>query len=125
MRKPLKKTESQVIKSVTNLLEKDGRYFANIKGDASSGEQGKPDFFTLDKEGRFVGLEPKSSIGKAYPNQIRRGKEIIQSGGRYIVAFPDFDLKKLDNYEIPTLVYTNEDLKQPKETFEMIMKERD
>lgn len=116
--------EQSVVKLVSKQLDNANREFFNIKGSHFGGKQGKPDFISSDKHGIYTGIEIKAPSGKPYPNQIRRGRELIQYNyGRYIVAYPDFDLEKMDNHELPRVLYTGEDMKFPKQTCELVLDE--
>jgi len=116
--------EQKAVDTVKKELKKKGREMFNIHGSAYGSKQGKPDIFSTDKNGRFMGIEVKARSGKPYPNQIRRGREIVEfNNGRYVIAYEDFDIEKVDNYEIPRVLYENEDMKFPKVTCELVLDE--
>lgn len=116
--------EASVVKKVSKQLDAKKRNFYNIKGTHFGGKLGKPDIITSDKNGIWTGIETKAKEGKAFPNQIRRGYEIIKyNNGRYIVAHGDFDLDAMDNDDLPRILYTGEDMKFPKYTCEMVLDE--
>lgn len=50
------------------------------------GEAGWPDIIGLTKQGRFFGIEVKSSVGYLSPGQREIGKQIIASGGMWFMA---------------------------------------
>lgn len=116
--------ESSVVEKVSKQLDAKARTFFNIKGTHFGGKLGKPDIITSDKNGIWTGVETKAKTGKVYPNQIRRGRELIENnGGRYVIAYGDFDLDAMDNRSIPRVLYTGEDMKFPKVTCEMVLDE--
>ena len=87
-----------------NIIEADfirnRRYFINVHGSSFS-KNGTPDFIAQDKDGRILGIEVKR-IGKMPEvNQWGHGLDIVKSGGRFIVAYEDFDLKQVDDYKLP------------------------
>lgn len=118
----INKTERQTVSSLERQCKKDGRVYYNISGGKMRGVNGKADFFTIDSKGRFVALEAKSSVGKVYPNQLRNGKRVIEQKGRFVVAYPDFDLKKMDAGELPKYRYIDEDMKLPKHSCEVVLR---
>lgn len=113
-------TEEVTIGKIEKEFKKKDRMLYNIKGIPQGKLKGKPDFLTSDVNGRYVGIEAKSRTGKAKPNQIRRGLELItKNNGRYIVARADFDIEEMDNYQIPYVLYESEDMVFPKCTTEL------
>jgi len=40
-----------------------------------------------------------------------------------VVAYPDFKIEDLDNHTIPKVMYTHEDMKTPRHTFELVIDE--
>ena len=62
---------------------------------------GVPDIVTVDSAGRFLAIEVKTVGQKPTVNQLRRAAEILRSGGRYVVAYPDFDLSEVDSGGVP------------------------
>lgn len=113
--------EKQVVNCISKIFTKNNRQYFNIKGDAFGNKAGTPDFLTMDINGRFVGLEIKAPSGKPYPNQLRRGREILESGGRYVVAYPDFSIEDLDNETIPKVTFVDEEMTISKTTTEIIL----
>lgn len=88
--------EELIVSRIENELNQAMRYFQNTHGTMFS-KNGAPDFVTLDKNGRFVGIEAKAPNKSPYINQWRRCIEILLSGGRYIVAQDDFTLENMDD----------------------------
>ncbi|HCV2365126.1 TPA: hypothetical protein SGW21_002260 [Staphylococcus aureus] len=116
--------ETYTTNKVTKELKKDSRFFVTSKGTAYGGGNGRADIDTADKDGIYVGMEIKrEKIGKVYPNQLRKGAWIVSSGCRYVVAYPDFKIEDLDNHTIPKVMYTHEDMKTPRHTFELVIDE--
>ena len=114
--------EAKTIRDIDNNLKKDGRFYTNIHGSGMANKNGVFDYVTLDKEGKFLGIEAKSSRGKVYPNQLRRCREILEKGGRAIIVYPNyFDIKAIDSQCLPKYNYTDEDTKLPKETLEIVL----
>lgn len=94
--------ENKVIILIESQFIRNRRYFVNNHG-AGFGKSGVPDFFTLDKNSIFCGIEAKRPSETPTPNQFRHGIKILLSGGRFIVAQHDFDLSKLDKKEFPLI----------------------
>ncbi|MEJ7209931.1 hypothetical protein [Staphylococcus capitis] len=116
------KQESYTTNIVVKQFKSDGRFYFNSKGTSYGGGNGRADIDTCDKNGIYVGMEIKrEKIGKVYPNQLRKGAWIAASGCRYIVAYPDFKIENLDNHDIPIVTYTDEDMKTPRHTFELVI----
>lgn len=89
--------EGKVVAEIENTLKSIGRFYQNNHGSMLSSNAGLPDFTTLDDDGVFTGLEAKAPYAQPTVNQIRRALEIIQSGGRYMIAYPGFDAGVLHN----------------------------
>lgn len=117
------RTEKQVESLVKKELKTYTNAIYNIHGTGMGSGDGTPDLFVPDPNGQFMGVELKAPQGKPYPNQLRRGLEIIQSQGRYIVAYADFKASNLTNGAIPKIEYESEEMKCPKHTFELVVGE--
>ena len=91
--------EQAVVDLVTNQCDRAGRFHINNHGTVMS-RSGVPDIVTVDSDGRFLAIEVKTVGQKPTVNQLRRAAEILRSGGRYVVAYPDFDLGAVDTSEI-------------------------
>ena len=114
--------ETKTTKKIGDAIKKHDRFYANVKGSSYGSTNGMFDIITIDKEGRFLGIEAKSSTGKPYPTQLRRCREAIENKGRAIIAYPqDFDLDAIDNHNLPKYNYKNEDMKLPKYTLEIVI----
>lgn len=87
--------EEVVVRMIEKQLNQSDRLFNNLHGTMFS-KNGSPDFITIDKSGRYVGIEAKSPNKSPYVNQYRRAIEILRSKGRYVIAQDDFDLHLLD-----------------------------
>lgn len=92
--------ESVVVSNIETEFKKGQRYFVNNFGNGF-GKNGVPDFFTLDREKIFCGIEAKRPGETPSPNQFRHAIKILLSGGRFIVAQDDFTLEDLDNKSFP------------------------
>lgn len=114
--------ETKTTKKIGDAIKQHNRFYANVKGSSYGSTNGMFDIITIDKEGRFLGIEAKSSTGKPYPTQLRRCREAIENKGRAIIAYPqDFDLDAIDNHNVPKYNYKNEDMKLPKYTLEIVI----
>lgn len=92
--------EQTVVNIIESQLRSNNRFYLNVHGSLFSAN-GTPDFITHDAKGIFVGLEAKAPNKKPVVNQWRRGIEILNSGGRFIVGQDDFSLEKMDNSSFP------------------------
>lgn len=116
--------ETKTTKKIGDAIKQHNRFYANVKGSSYGSTNGMFDIITIDKEGRFLGIEAKSSTGKPYPTQLRRCREAIENKGRAIIAYPqDFDLDAIDNHNVPKYNYKNEDMKLPKRTLEIVIED--
>lgn len=116
-------SENKTIKDITKEMKRKDRFFVNIHGNHMGNKNGMFDFIMVDKDGRFLGVEAKSSTGKPYPTQLRRCKEVLELGGRAVIAYPnDFNIEAIDKHEIPKYNYIDEDTKLPKYTHEIVLK---
>ena len=93
--------ESKVVSLVVNQCDRAGRFAMNNHGTVMS-RSGVPDIVTVDAQGTFLGIEVKTLGQKPTVNQLRRAAEILRSGGRYVVAYPDFDLRAVDAQSLRT-----------------------
>lgn len=92
--------EQAVVDLVVNQCDRAGRFTINNHGTVMS-RSGVPDIVTVDAVGRFLAIEVKTVGQKPTVNQLRRAAEILRSGGRYVVAYPDFDLDEVDSCGVP------------------------
>ena len=116
------KKESAVIKLIEKQLSDVGREYYNIHGNKMGGGNGKPDIFTMDKDGRFVGIEAKAYNGKVYPNQLDRAYAITSNHGRYVVAYADFEVADIDNHTLPKIPYEHSEMEIEKGSCEITRK---
>lgn len=86
--------EAAVVSHIEKQLKRRGTWFVNNHGSAF-GSRGVPDFITVDDCGGFIGVEAKAPGALPYPNQLRQAIKIIQSGGRYVVAYADVDMEQV------------------------------
>lgn len=82
--------ESTVIDEVEHELKRNGVWFVNHHGTVM-GRSGVPDILTLDHNGTLLAIEAKSPGEKPKINQFRRAVEILNSDGRYMIAYPNFN----------------------------------
>lgn len=117
------KKEERVIESISKQLKASGREFYNIHGNKMGGGNGKPDIFTMDINGHFVGIEAKAYNGKVYPNQLDKAHAITSVGNaRYIVAYADFEVEDMDNDTLPKIPYEHSEMKIEKGSCEITRK---
>ena len=86
--------EAAVVSHIEKQLKRRGIWFVNNHGSAF-GSRGVPDFITVDDSGMLIGVEAKAPGALPYPNQLRQAIRIIQSGGRYVVAYADVDMDRV------------------------------
>lgn len=86
--------EAAVVSHIEKQLKRRGTWFVNNHGSAF-GSRGVPDFITVDDSGVLIGVEAKAPGAIPYPNQLRQAIKIIQSGGRYVVAYADVDMDQV------------------------------
>lgn len=86
--------EAAVVSHIEKQLKRRGIWFVNNHGSAF-GSRGVPDFITIDDSGVLIGVEAKAPGALPYPNQLRQAIKIIQSGGRYVVAYADVDMDRV------------------------------
>lgn len=86
--------EAAVVSHIEKQLKRRGTWFVNNHGSAF-GSRGVPDFITVDDSGVLIGVEAKAPGALPYPNQLRQAIKIIQSGGRYVVAYADVDMDRV------------------------------
>lgn len=119
--------EDTAVKTIYRALG--SRYYANQYGDGHV-NNGKPDIFTLDKDGTFVGIECKDFGEEPVFTQLENGVRILESGGRFIVGYADFDLSAFDNKSLPMVTLPSDyvelatfKLKDKKHTQEFVLEE--
>lgn len=98
--------ESVIVNYIENQLKLIKRYYINNHGSTFS-KNGTPDFITLDKNNIFLAIEAKAPNKSPVINQWRRCIEILLSGGRYVIAQDDFDIKEVDNNKLPKVKIGN------------------
>lgn len=121
--------EDTAVKTVYRALG--DRYYANQYGDGHV-NNGVPDIFTLDKEGTFTGIECKDFGKEPVFTQLENGLRILESGGRFIVGYADFDVSAFDNKSLPRVTLPSDyeelaifKLKDKKHTQEFVLEEED
>lgn len=88
------KEEAKLQSAIIRQLRADGR-FVNKTQSGPGTDTGTPDIITIDKNGRFLGLEIKRPDGKGVVSVEQKavGKQIMRNGGRWevIASFEDFE----------------------------------
>lgn len=98
--------EEKVIASIEQFLDYYNHYYVNVHGSMYSAN-GTPDIITHDRDNIFMGIEAKATGNQPSTNQWRKCIEILDAGGRYVVAYEDFDLIKLEQHKIPKVEIGN------------------
>ncbi|MCO4346314.1 hypothetical protein MTQ93_09680 [Staphylococcus agnetis] len=96
--------EKTLVDHIVYYLTYYNRYYINNHGGQFSGT-GIPDLVTLDKHKRFLAIEVKVKQRQPHLRQCRRGLEILRGGGRWIVAYEDFDLCDVDNGNVQKVFF--------------------
>lgn len=86
--------EQTVIDRIENYLVDISRWYLNIHGNYR-GVDGTPDIITVDDAGRLLAIEAKKAGEQPKVNQWRRMIEILTSGGRCVVAYPDIEMAQV------------------------------
>lgn len=94
--------EINAVLRIERQLAFSGRYYVNVHGSIFS-QGGTPDIMTLDASGIMTGIEVKRHGQQPGINQWRRGLEIINSGGRFVIGYDDFDLVEFDADRLPKI----------------------
>lgn len=81
------KEEARLQTAIIRFLRADGR-FVNKTQSGPGTDTGTPDVLTIDKSGRFLGLEIKRPDGGGVVSAEQKavGKQIIRNGGRWEVV---------------------------------------
>lgn len=95
--------EQSVVDAVQSQIDRAGRYRINVHGDYHGASTGAPDVVTLDSDGRFLAVECKGPREEPYPTQWLAAADVVAAGGRYVVAYGDFDLASVDSRSVPVL----------------------
>lgn len=102
--------ENDVVRNIEYYLSYYNRYYVNVHGSEYSAN-GTPDIITFDKDNKFLAIEAKVSGRQPKVDQMSHCLQIIRSGGRFVVAYEDFDLTKIDDESVQILeVEDNKDL---------------
>lgn len=88
-----KTKEDIVANRVINQLDFLGIWSNNNFGSPLA-KSGVPDFITMDDKARLLAIECKRNGEAPEMNQWKHAFEIIESGGRYVIAQEDIDLIK-------------------------------
>jgi hypothetical protein len=86
--------EGKVKKKIKDLL-KANRVWYFLPGNNGYGMNGIPDIIAI-VEGKFVGIEVKAETGRLTELQKKRGDEIIQAGGLYVVVRGSNEIIKIE-----------------------------
>lgn len=93
--------ESAVVAWVESELRRVGAYFVNVHGSTFS-SSGTADILAC-LDGNFVACEVKRSGNKPSIAQLGHGLEVLAAGGRFVVAYEDFEVDKLLAGSLPCL----------------------
>lgn len=101
--------EQAIIDHISLSLHFKERYFVNVHGSSYS-SNGTPDIITSDKDGHFLAIEAKAPGSQPRANQWLHAIRILKSknNSRSIIAYEDFDIDDVDNYQLPILYVGDE-----------------
>ena len=99
--------ESSVVSFISKQLLVKRRYHINVHGSLFS-KNGTPDIMTMDADGVMLGIEVKRPGNNVSPRQCSSALDIIDSGGRFIIGYPDFSLDDVDAHKCRTLAIDKE-----------------
>lgn len=85
--------ESKLQKRIQGYLKSIGAYCFKIHGDIFT-RAGIPDIVCC-YQGRFIGIEAKEPGNKPSELQLAHGRQIVKSGGLFIVAYSLEDVQNL------------------------------
>lgn len=91
--------EKKVVELIEWEVRHAGGYLINVHGSNFS-SNGTPDIIAY-VNGHFLGIEAKKRHNKPSIAQYGHGLDIISSGGRFIIAYEDFDLQKILDGSVP------------------------
>lgn len=86
-------TEGLLKTRIRKFLTSKGIFWSSIQGGPGS-KPGDPDLI-ICLNGRFIGVEVKTSGGRQSPIQKKREEEITQSGGEYIIVRKMEEIERL------------------------------
>lgn len=114
--------EQAVVEYIQGELDRLGIFYINILGGFKATDSGEPDI-VASVDGKFVAIECKANT-KVSTAQFRRALEILDSGGRFVIAKPDIIVDDLLAGTLKTSpVNTNSDaeaMQTPKTTVELV-----
>ena len=105
-----KTKEDLVATRIMNQLDILQRWYNNNFGSPLA-KSGVPDFITMDSNARFLAIECKREGKAPEMNQWKHAFEIIESGGRYLIAQEDVDLIESD-FPVLRVIYDKENIGQ-------------
>ena len=76
--------EQKIKKQIKDYITRIGGFWSIVQGGPYS-KPGDPDLICC-VEGRYIGIEAKTPMGKPTELQLQRGREIEQAGGIWILA---------------------------------------
>lgn len=81
------KSEAKLQSKVIQFLKSEGRFVIKTQGGSPGTAIGTPDVITIDREGKFLGLEFKRPDGKGRvsPEQKAIGYRIVDNRGHWFV----------------------------------------
>lgn len=85
--------ESDYTTWIESVLTQQGAWWVNIHG-AGMGASGRPDLLVC-LDGRAVGIEVKRKHNHPTISQCREGMRLVRAGGRFLVAYEDFEVSCL------------------------------
>jgi hypothetical protein len=91
----LKGPEARLQEKITSYLSNHDVFYTKTQGGTPGTATGTPDIITIDKHGRYFGLEIKRPDGKGVVSVEQKavGKQIMRNGGRWevVASFEDFE----------------------------------
>ncbi|MHA7612404.1 VRR-NUC domain-containing protein [Weissella viridescens] len=86
------KSEAKLQTKILQFLRMNNRFVIKTQGGTPGTPIGTPDIITIDKNGKFMGLEIKrpDGLGKLSPEQKYNADKIIENNGRWY---------KIDSFE--------------------------
>ena len=99
--------EGRVVSTVERQLNARGRYFVNNYAEGHA-NNGVPDIISVDSDGKLLAIECKATSNEPTFSQYEHGQRLLKSGCRFVIAYEDFDLDKIDSHDLKTTPLPNE-----------------
>ena len=99
--------EGRVVSTVERQLNARGRYFVNNYAEGHT-NNGVPDIISVDADGKLLAIECKATSNEPTFSQYEHGQRLLKSGCRFVIAYEDFDLDKIDSHDLETTPLPNE-----------------